>query len=312
MDSGITPVTDIPKAFKVPSVLEKKMPPAPAAPTEAEAPFTSESVNDPMPESLSEPSGTTAFQPLASQSASAPESTGQIKNLAQFLSGIDHSESKKTALSGALALWGTSLPIRKYADKDLVDPETYFNLTARRNGFLVHRMQSNLSGILKLNLPVIFEFTLPTVSGPFFLTLCRVSEEAFTFLADAENDRIGVSPDDVERLWTGRAYVPWTNFFDYEGVTPISGGEQGVLSLKELLEKIGHRHLPPGPVFDPETESLIKDIQKRYDIPVDGLVGPLTKMVLYNQLPGLGIPHIVENGESPLPSEQTDKTGQLN
>jgi general secretion pathway protein A len=314
MDSGIAPETEPPKAFKIPSVSQEKNPPASAASTEAKMPADPdpEPVNSPLPESLNKPPETADSPSVAKQPASAQASPGHVPDLANFLAGINSSESKKTALSGALSLWGTSLPIREYADKDLVDPETYFHLTARRNGFQVHRMQSDRTGISKLNLPAIFEFALPTVSKPFFLTLVRASEESFTFTGDAPGNRIDVAPDDVERLWTGIAYVPWTNFFEYEGVTPISGGEQGVLALKELLEKIGYDHLPSGPVYDPETESLIKDIQKRYDIPVDGLVGPLTKMVLYNELTGLGIPHILENGAALPPFLQTSRTGQLN
>jgi general secretion pathway protein A len=292
--------------------LEKNDPPAPGAAPQAEAPAHSGPADNPPSESLPAPPEVMVSPPPPAQPASDLTLPRRITHLADFLAGMDHTGSKKTALSSALALWGTSLPIREYADKDLIDPETYFNLTARRNGFQIYRMQSSRTGISKLNLPAIFEFSLPDVSEPFFLTLSRISEETFTFLTNTPNGQIDVTADEVDRLWTGLAYVPWTNFFEYEGVTPISGGEQGVMSLKQLLEKIGHQDLPPGPVYDPETASLIREIQARYGIPVDGLVGPLTKMALYNELPGLDIPHIQTGGSSPQPSGRTSQTGQPN
>jgi general secretion pathway protein A len=242
---------------------------------------------------------------MPAQAAPGQALVGPPRRMAKYLAGLNTVESKETALSGALALWGTSLPIREYNDKELVDPETYFNLTATRNGFLVYRMQCNLTDITKLNLPAIFEFRIDNLLEPHFLTLIRINDRRLTFLTDTSGEQLEVSPDALDGVWTGLAYIPWTNFFEYVGVTPISGKEQGIRTLKQILEKIGYGHLSPEPVYDSETQSAVEEIQLRYGIPVDGLVGPLTKMALYNELPELGIPHIRKNGDSP---QQTDGT----
>jgi len=267
MNSGIVMKTDSPKTVEIPAAMQGG--------------------SQALPEDVQSEVPSSAAQQTAARS---PES------LTDFLTGIDNAESVKSALSIALALWGTSLPLRQHPDEELVDPETYFSLTARTNGFLVHRMKGGRSEILKLNLPAIFEFTLPGGSGPYFLTLGRINESTLTFLTDVKGERIDVSPDEVDRFATGIVYIPWTNFFEYDGITPISGEEQGIRTLKQILERIGYRHLTQDPIYDSETESAVKEIQSRHGIDPDGLVGPLTKMVLYNELPGLDIPHIREQG----------------
>jgi murein L,D-transpeptidase YcbB/YkuD len=46
------------------------------------------------------------------------------------------------------------------------------------------------------------------------------------------------------------------------------------------------------PVYDEKTMKIITLIQKQCGIKVDGLVGPLTKIILYNELGTLNIPKI--------------------
>jgi len=302
-DSGTTSQAGSTKTFKIPAAPQEKNQPVPSADIRTETPAASEPAAGQMPEKLPGSADASISQPMPAPPVPEPAAVVPPTHLMEFLAGIDNAESKKTALAAALALWGTSLPIREYTDKELIDPETYFNLTARENGFLVHRTRRSRSEISKLNLPVIFEFALPDVTEPYYLTLSRMDDEGLSFQADTTGKLTLFSSGDVDSLWTGTVYIPWINFFDYEGITPIGGGEQGVRALKQLLEKIGYDHLPPGPEYDSETDAAVKEIQISYGLPVDGLVGPLTKMAIYNELPGLGIPHIRGNEAAPGKTE---------
>jgi len=292
MNFGITHKTDAAKTFKISTAMQKGNPPAASR---TEPPAESGSVDAPMPESMPGPSEPAITPPVPERLEPDRASVVPASRLSDFLTALDAKESKKTALSSALSLWGVPLPIQEYPEKELVDPETYYNLTSRKNGFLVHRTQCSNGEILKLNLPAIFEFTIGDRLGPYFLTLSRIREEALTFETGTADGAIEVSLEDVERFWTGFVYIPWNNFFEYEGVTPLSGDEKDIRTLKEILGNAGYHHLSPDAVYDPETRSVVKEIQQRYGIPVDGLVGPLTKMALYNELPELGIPHIRED-----------------
>ncbi len=216
----------------------------------------------------------------------------QSSPLAALLSRMDTDASKKMALADALSLWGVEIPVKAYTEKALADPESCFILTAGQNGFQVHSMQSSLARVSKLNLPAIFEFYLPGRSDPYFLTLDRIDNNKLSFLTDTETGHIEITTGDIETLWPGMVHIPWVNFYDYNAMTPISGSEEDVLKLKQLLEAIGYKDLEPGIVYDTKTEAAVKELQRRYAIPMDGLVGPLTKIALYNEQPGLYIPHI--------------------
>jgi hypothetical protein len=232
---------------------------------------------------------------LSPKSINAPEAKTKSSHLVTLLGGMDAAASKNNALAGALSLWGVAQPIKMDTERELTDPEAYFVLTARKNGFRVQGMQSSLARISKLNLPAIFGFYLPGQAAPYFLTLSKIDNGKLTFLTNTGGGHIVVDSREIETLWLGLVYIPWVNFDDYDGILPINGSGDDVLKLKQLLETIGYEDLEPGIVYDKKTEAAIRDVQRRYAIPMDGLVGPLTKIALYNEQPGLNIPHVVTN-----------------
>jgi general secretion pathway protein A len=285
MDSQVSPVVDKIKTFKIPSP-----DPAPADPPQTETPAVPEA----EPLDLSEPADESAQQqPVSEISRTEPADEPRMPSaLGAFLAGIKPSQSKKNVLSAALSRWGVQLPIREYPDKKLIDPQTYFVLTARENGFLIHQSQTGLGEICGLNLPVIFEFRPSEGPLPVFLMLSGTTDTTLTFIGGNDGTPIDIAPGDMDGLWTGSVYIPWINYYEYDGVIPITGSETGVITLKRILGEIGIPNLAPGPVYDDATKSAVKLIQEKYGIRADGLVGPLTKMILYNELPGLDIPHI--------------------
>jgi peptidoglycan hydrolase-like protein with peptidoglycan-binding domain len=55
---------------------------------------------------------------------------------------------------------------------------------------------------------------------------------------------------------------------------------------------MGFSHIEISGIYDPATRWAVQAIQARHGIPVDGVVGPLTKIVLYNEKSSLPIPHL--------------------
>ncbi len=58
------------------------------------------------------------------------------------------------------------------------------------------------------------------------------------------------------------------------------------------LHDMGYNKIKIDPVYDDQTKAAVKKIQAKYGLKADGLVGPLTKIVLYNEKKSLKIPHI--------------------
>ena len=55
---------------------------------------------------------------------------------------------------------------------------------------------------------------------------------------------------------------------------------------------LGFNQIDPNPYYDAQTEQADKQIQQAYGLDPDGIVGPLTKIVLFNEKKSLKIPHI--------------------
>ena len=97
---------------------------------------------------------------------------------------------------------------------------------------------------------------------------------------------------ELKRLWGGIAVVPWKNYLGYRGVIPGGAPRASVVVLKQLLWEIGHSHLTIDDRYDEPTRNVVREIQARNGLVADGVVGDLTKIVLFNEKQGLPIPHL--------------------
>jgi len=60
------------------------------------------------------------------------------------------------------------------------------------------------------------------------------------------------------------------------------------------MHELGYKDLDITPVYDDKTARAIKQVQRIHGIQVDGVVGPLTKIALYNEKTTLNIPRLTE------------------
>jgi general secretion pathway protein A len=58
------------------------------------------------------------------------------------------------------------------------------------------------------------------------------------------------------------------------------------------IRELGYGDIDTSPEYDDKTRQAIMEIQKKYGLHQDGLVGPLTKIILYNKIERLNIPKI--------------------
>jgi peptidoglycan hydrolase-like protein with peptidoglycan-binding domain len=73
-----------------------------------------------------------------------------------------------------------------------------------------------------------------------------------------------------------------------------------VETLKKRLHEIGMlNNYQPDEKFDEQTEEAVKSLQKKYHLRDDGIVGSMTKMVLYRSLPFLHLPGLGGKGHEP-------------
>jgi general secretion pathway protein A len=173
---------------------------------------------------------------------------------------------------------------------DALDSDTFFRLSARQNAMEALRVQGSLSLIKRLNLPAILEFPHPDGSGSRFLAVVGLADDEIRL---SDGDAVfSISPASLAGLWNGVAHILWKNYFNYTGIIPISSPGEVILSLKMHLKALGFPIEAMTAAYDTTTRSAIEVIQARHGLEVDGMVGPLTKIALYNEDQSLKAPRL--------------------
>jgi general secretion pathway protein A len=213
----------------------------------------------------------------------------QIENLEPYLKAMQSLSSRNVAMKTALSLWNKSNDIKPNI-RNTKDDSTFFKHAAEEESLLIHRIKGNLEGVKKLNLPAILEFSLPDVSLPRYLTIEKINAKQIRF--KVKDGLIVAKPEEIKKYWVGRAYILWNNIFSFQGTIPLNSPQESIIALKMHLHDIGYNEIKIDPVYDSQTKAAIKKIQTKYGLKADGLVGPLTKIVLYNEKKSLKLPHI--------------------
>ncbi len=211
--------------------------------------------------------------------------------LRDFLKIESHRAFRAEAFKAAMELWDVNADSTLYVE-DTVDDFSFFLLAAKQNGFAVYRVESDLELILKLNLPAILQFHTTESMIPAYLVLFKNEGEKLSLRNTRNSDVIISSPRELRTHWSGVAYIPWKNYFALTGTIPGNAKGESIITLKLLLKDLGFSDIELSPEYDEETRKAITKFQVAYDLPVDGVVGSMTKIALYNQKKSLKLPHL--------------------
>ncbi len=220
-----------------------------------------------------------------------PEAQVATLNLMDYLATMEIKSSRQTALKHALDLWGVSIDFKPYLDS-LDDDQAFFRLTAKPGGFFIHRLETNMRLLKRLNLPAILECYPPGSDQPGYLTLTKISGDKLYLGAGMDNQMIETDSDEVNFTWSGIAYLPWKNFLSIWGTIPLRSSRDSIITLKLLLRELGFGSVEMNETYDAWTKTAIEEVQAKYGIPVDGFVGPLTKIILYREKDSFEMPYL--------------------
>jgi general secretion pathway protein A len=225
--------------------------------------------------------------------ATPPAPLPKPRSLGEVLEERGPATSRESAFKTALGLWNTDAEIIP-AMADIQDDESFFRLAAQHNGMLAQRIAGNFDLIEKLNLPVIVEMITPRSGSLGYLTIKQLTGDDVTLSVRDEPD-ISASLHEINNFWTGVAYIPWKNFLAYTGIIPVHAPVDSVITLKMLIKDLGFNQIAVDAHYDNNTRTIIRNIQEKHGLIPDGVVGPLTKIILYNENRTLDIPHIRSN-----------------
>jgi general secretion pathway protein A len=239
------------------------------------------------------PSGQPEFE--VSEPAADPKKT---LKLGDYLAAMDIRTSRYTALRTAMELWQTSIEFKPYF-YSLDDDHAFFRLTAKPRGIFIHRLETNLDLLKRLDLPAILEFYPTDSEEPGYLTLSSYTDgDTVNFDIPKENAVIETIEEEVNIYWSGVAYLPWKDFLSISGTLPSRTNKDSIITLKLLLHELGYRNIELNDNYDIRTRNAVKEIQTQYGILADGFVGPLTKIILYKSKGSFEMPRLSKNHDS--------------
>jgi general secretion pathway protein A len=211
------------------------------------------------------------------------------EELETLLLGADSKRSRDIAMESILGLWKVEFGLNSFLQEIENHPD-YFVLASKQNQLNVQKFERDLEFVKKLNYAAILELYSAKKPEPVFLTLVKVENEDLFF--EYEGKMIQVSKEDLSLFWKNRFYVIWKNFYGYSEEIQAQKSGNSMLILKRHLQEIGYSDIVLTPQYDAAVRNAIKDIQKKYGLSMDGIVGPLTIIALYNESRSLVIPHL--------------------
>jgi hypothetical protein len=217
------------------------------------------------------------------------------------LQNLNSRFSRNSAIKEILTLWHPTTEININQDKILTD-KIFFEEEAKLYDLEVKPIatESDLALIEALNLPAIFTFYLPGHTWPKYLAVPYIDQEKIYYVAGEEGQIASVERDILLQYWSGEAYIVWKNFKNLSWVLRQGSQGQDVITLKKLLLRLGYSSVIITDTYDRETMQIIKDIQEKYDLHPDGMVGTFTKIVLYNESPEYTKPSFVRYAEAKM------------
>lgn len=241
-------------------------------------------------------SGTAAAAKVVSKKISQKQNLNTIPrkdlNFGDFLLLYSKDTTRDMAMKTLVTIWDT-IPEITPSLRIIEDNYEFFKLAAKQNGLEIYRINQNFNDILKLNLPAILEVYPRGSLEPVYCILSQIKGDTFTFIASTEKQAVSVKAQDAKYYWSGTAYVFWKNYHSIDGIVPVNAPKDSITALKMLIHDIGYNHLRINSKYDSATVKAVKDIQAKYGLLTDGVVGPLTKIVLYNESKSLKVPHLL-------------------
>jgi general secretion pathway protein A len=208
----------------------------------------------------------------------APTTQPTAGDPAQFwgdIGGADNRVAALTATDELLAVWNLA-PLspdeRKATSIDL------WAIAAKR-GIQYLPVSGTIERLEAMNLPAILEIAVPPTQKRRFVVLTSLNTQRAVLRYGG--NVLTVTADELAHVWLGEAHVFWQDFLSLsQYMAPGSVGED-VSKLQHILARIGEYHGSFTSSYDRPTSEAIARFQRSRRLVADGVVGPLTKILLY-------------------------------
>jgi hypothetical protein len=208
-----------------------------------------------------------------------------------LLGRLDPYTSRKNSASMLLHLWKQSLANVELIP-DEVDNNSFFDIAARQYGLRRYGINRNWDLIRRIALPAVLTLELPDQAMPVFLSLIGLNGNLLQLADRQGGDVFEVDFEALKPYFGGAAHIFWKNIVGFDMIIGRGSDDRAVMMVKSLLQKAGYDHIKLSPEFDYDTRYAIHDFQKTHQLKVDGLVGPLTKIMLLRKAGTFEMPQL--------------------
>lgn len=203
--------------------------------------------------------------------------------IVEIIGQLEPKTSRKKAVTTMLSIWHQPRPNAGMIPDGLAD-DTFFKIIARQYGLRAYEAQGDWDIVRRLNLPAIVALNGGTSSNPVYLTLVGWHDQTLIFEDGQSEATIESDFETIRPLLAGPVYIFWENVLGYDIIISKGSDSDAILEVKALLRKIGYDHLSLSPEFDLATRAAVLDFQARHNLSIDGLVGPVTKIMLLQEI----------------------------
>ncbi len=202
----------------------------------------------------------------------------QATDVAAFWNGLGATDNRVAALTATddlLAVWGQNPLTEEERRATSID----LWAVAGKRGLQYLPISGTMERLRLMNLPAILEIAVPPTQRRRFAVLTSLDGERVSLRYGGAAVTVGV--DDMAHLWVGEAHVFWRDFLNLSPyIAPGSVGED-VTKLQQMLARLGEYQGSFSSGYDRTTSEAIARFQRSRRLVADGVVGPLTKILLY-------------------------------
>jgi general secretion pathway protein A len=288
------------RALTFPSAAQTFRMPSPPQGTENAAPLSApaEPVKEPPPSNIPGTEEKIGAAMIPSLQVDLPYAAQKIETSAIAVDSImariaelNMDNSRQHATEALLALWQQPQPNVGHI-VSVVDDSAFFEIAARQYGLRLHTVEDNWPLVQQLNLPAIVSVRESLSGRTAYVTLVAWRGERIYLQDLLSRKAFETDLNSLRPHLQGSVYIFWKNILGFDAIISQGADNHAVLALKELLRQVGYRQLAPSPVFDKATTAAVIDFQVRNQLDADGLVGPLTKIVLINAVKAFETPRL--------------------
>lgn len=240
---------------------------------------------------VSIPDTPTARQP-GEKSGAGRAAANSPEHIDAIIESLEQQSSRLEAVTLLLALWGQPAPHPAQLPAMVSDPE-FFDIAAHQYGLRAYSVQWDWALIRQLDLPAIVAFRYPGRQQVAYMTLTRWEDGLMHLAGGPEGQSLKADLQGLTPYLQGAVYVFWKNITQFDGIVSQAAPERTIAMIKSLLRRVGYSQLGSDPVFDADTRRMVIDFQMRHNLVPDGLVGPVTKMLLIKETGAVDAPRLL-------------------